>query len=118
MKKGWIIAMIVMLIAGTLLLLFRKKIFTKKDSGTDAGTTQTGNVTVSEFPLRSGSRGEKVKKLQRYLNNVLQQAPVTSVPLSVDGIFGPKTAEACGIAFGAEECSEANYKAYIEPYKG
>lgn len=113
--KSWIIVCVVVLIIGVLLFLFRNKILGKK---TESGADGTEAAPVSEFPLAVGSRGEKVSKLQRYLNNIIQQAPVARNHLAVDGIFGPKTAEACGIAFGVYECSEANYKAFVEPYKG
>ena len=112
-NKMWIIVCVVILIIGVLLFLFRDKILGKKDSGEVSGSTQ-----VPEFPLCSGSRGEKVKALQRYLNSVLQEEPGEHNLLAVDGIFGPKTAEACGIAFGIGSCSEDNYKAYVEPYNG
>ena len=114
--KSWIIVCVVLLIIGVLLFLFRDKILRKKTEV--SGSDGTEAAPVSEFPLQSGSRGEKVSKLQRYLNNIIQQAPVVHNQLVVDGMFGPKTAEACGIAFGVYECSEANYKAFVEPYKG
>ena len=113
-NKMWIIVCVVILIIGVLLFLCRDKILGKKDSGEVSGSTQQ----VPEFPLCSGSRGEKVKALQRYLNSVLQEEPGEHNLLAVDGIFGPKTAEACGIAFGVASCSEDNYKAYVEPYNG
>ena len=42
----------------------------------------------SEFPLKYGSRGENVARLQKWLNTYLHP---DFKPLVVDGIFGPKT---------------------------
>jgi hypothetical protein len=53
---------------------------------TDNGN-QDGNKN-DNFPLKQGSRGERVKKLQQIVNKK------TGAGLVEDGIFGPKTSEA------------------------
>ena len=47
------------------------------------GSTSSGSK--EEFPLKVGSRGPNVKKLQEYLNQS------SSAGLATDGIFGSKT---------------------------
>ena len=47
------------------------------------GSTSSGSK--DEFPLKVGSRGPNVKKLQEYLNKS------SSAGLATDGIFGSKT---------------------------
>ena len=65
----------------------------------------------SDSVLKLGSRGENVKKLQRYLHGQLVLAPIydkawptlngtTINSLVVDGIFGEKTECACQWWFG------------------
>ena len=83
----------------------------KNETGgqTTATPEQKGVDRVISSNLVQGSRGENVKALQRFLNHkrqyVLTRKPanlgVPSFPaLSVDGIFGPKTKQACIWWFG------------------
>jgi hypothetical protein len=60
-------------------------------------TVSTG--IQGEFPLRYGSRGENVKKLQEYLNTKI--TPPTAL-LEVDGIFGNLTQGALEIVTGSK----------------
>lgn len=115
MKKGWIVFIVVLVVAAAVLLYaFRDRIFAKEteDDGSDGEAAPVAEA--SEFPLKRGSRGDKVTALQKYLNSVLALAPLLDPELDVDGIFGDKTAQACATAFGEPVCSEANYKAYVE----
>lgn len=66
----------------------------KKPSAGDSGTgssfgpydsSGTSSVATDSFPLKKGSKGERVKALQRFLNTE------NSSGLSVDGIFGANT---------------------------
>lgn len=117
MKKGWVVFIVLLVVAAAVLLYaFRDRIFVKKvdDGGDESGNSEGSVATVSEFPLKRGSRGDKVTALQKYLNSVLALAPLLDPELDVDGIFGDKTAQACATAFGEPVCSEANYKAYVE----
>lgn len=117
MKKGWVVFIVLLVVAAAVLLYaFRDRIFVKKvdDGGDESGNSEGSVATVSEFPLKKGSRGDKVTALQKYLNSVLALAPLLDPELDVDGIFGDKTAQACATAFGEPVCSEANYKAYVE----
>ncbi len=117
MKKGWLVFIVLLVMATAVLLYaFRDRIFVKKvdDGGDESGNDDGSAAGVSEFPLKKGSRGDKVTALQKYLNSVLALAPLLDPELDVDGIFGDKTAQACATAFGEPVCSEANYKAYVE----
>ncbi|HON53702.1 MAG TPA: peptidoglycan-binding domain-containing protein, partial [Bacteroidales bacterium] len=60
------------------------------------------------FPLKQGSRGEEVRKLQEWLNK--QNAGIT---IAVDGIFGPKTESLLFAVTGAKEISSKEYKSKI-----
>lgn len=56
------------------------------------------------FPLKRGSKGDKVKQLQRYLNINYSSG------LVVDGDFGPKTEAALNTATGLSQVSESWYQ--------
>lgn len=93
MKKDWTIWIVTFLIfaAGiSVILIFR--------SETHAG----------EFPLKQGSRGEEVRKLQEWLNK--QNAGIT---IAVDGIFGIKTESLLFAVTGKKEISYKEYKSKI-----
>ncbi|MCK9562908.1 MAG: hypothetical protein M0R02_09355 [Bacteroidales bacterium] len=62
----------------------------------------------SVFPLKQGSRGEEVKKLQKYIN-----AQNQGVTLDVDGIYGSKTQSAVYMIFGQNEVSKKVYNEKI-----
>lgn len=62
----------------------------------------------SQFPLKQGSRGNQVKKLQEYIN-----AQNQGVTLTVDGIYGPKTQQAVYMIFGQNEVSKKVYNEKI-----
>lgn len=122
-------------------LLFKKKIAipTVGDSpkiiaggtGTGAGTgtgTSAGSGTSTgqtEFPLKNGSRGDKVKKLQSLINYLLTSGQVSELmgisrpsKLAVDGIFGDNTEHGCRFFFGMREISEALYNSLMISYNG
>ncbi len=85
----------------------------KDDTTTVTSTTDTHqNALLSDSLLERGSRGDKVKTLQKYLNTKLlsnyyirTDYPVTATgeritTLSVDGIFGEQTELVCRWWFG------------------
>ena len=97
MKKGAKAILIILALAAVALvayLIYRR--FHKNDeeggttsasngsgSGSASGTSTTGN---DNFPLKKGSRGEKVKFVQQYINWVNGKTA-----LSTDGIWGANT---------------------------
>ena len=71
-------------------------------------TTTTGAKYVySEFPLTSGSTGQKVKDIQHYLNSTY------SAGLTEDGIWGSKTAAACMKYLSVSSVSQAEYNSVM-----
>jgi hypothetical protein len=85
---------------------------TGSDTGSDNGSGSGGStLNSSDFPLKKGSRGEYVKRLQRYLNTRLgNQYVLTLPPLDVDGIFGDKTETMLYCFLSVREVSEALFK--------
>lgn len=117
MKRRWaiVIVLAVLVLAG-LLVMFGDKIFGQKngDQGAASGTTDTGTLAVAPiFPLKKGSRGEEVRKLQHYLNGCLQYYLVLT-PLDEDGIFGAKTEGICVTVTGNREITEEFYNKHIK----
>ncbi|MCU0432524.1 MAG: hypothetical protein MUC87_03590 [Bacteroidia bacterium] len=56
-----------------------------------SGTTTNNTKPASDFPLKKGSRGAKVKQLQNLLNT---RKEITGITLTPDGEFGSKTQQA------------------------
>jgi len=99
-KKVFIVLLVISVVIAAIYFVFVKVIdFTKTKQNTDSGSENTGtvsNTTQSEFPLQKGSRGDKVKTLQRWINSQAKamevfDTNVLNVPLVVDGVFGSKT---------------------------
>ena len=72
----------------TISLLKRRRL--RNELGLNEDNNNNNNDVVrqtanDDFPLKKGSRGERVKKLQEFLNKT------NSESLVVDGIFGSKT---------------------------
>ena len=128
--KGNIVFLIVavLLIVGLAVFLYFRK--NKQNSGILVDTPAPAyNPPI--FPLKKGSRGAEVKKLQEWINEQAQYvflAPVfqvPNVPLETDGIWGEKTNAALEymssrfsevkIPFPAVD--EAFYKLFIQPLK-
>ena len=77
----------------------------QRRSGSDSTNSGSGNnsggsgssAVMDDFPLRFGSRGENVRRLQAFLNRRIENdnritGPFTTRPLLVlDGIWGPLT---------------------------
>lgn len=82
---------------------------TPYSSGKIATNSQISKAT-SLFPLKKGSKGEAVKKLQVWLNSHIK---LPFLPLSVDGNFGGLTQSAASRIIGATEISEAWYNANV-----
>lgn len=113
-KRVWIIGVVVLLLAALVVVLLRDKIF-RRSTGSgdaDAGTS----VESNNFPLKYGSRGERVRKVQAYVNQIFALAPVSRdyMPLSEDGIFGVKTEAACELFLNTKEITEDWYKTHIQ----
>lgn len=99
MKKAVIITLILLII---LIIIWKRdwikekiQSFTKKSStadeasrAIDEGSTGTNYQSDDKPPLKRGSRGDNVLKVQKALN-ILYNSGLTE-----DGIFGPKTEEA------------------------
>ena len=112
-KRVWIIGAVVMLLAALLVFLFRDKIFRRSTGGdADAGAS----VENDNFPLKYGSRGERVRKVQAYINQMFALAPVSRdyMPLAEDGIFGAKTEAACELFLNTKEITQDWYKTHIQ----
>lgn len=76
---------------------------TENEDTSDNGSTSTTttSISVSEFPLRNGSIGNNVKKLQIYLG-------VTS-----DGIFGSNTESALYAKTGKKTMSKSEFDSFV-----
>lgn len=117
MKRSWAIGIVLLLLAVALcLVFFSDKLFGKgraSASGSGgsggAGTPESGSV----FPLKKGSQGEEVRKLQQYLNSCMAYYLVLT-PLDVDGIFGAKTEGMCVTITGNREISQEFYNQYVK----
>lgn len=103
---GWTLISIVILVL-IYLLFFSKKV--------NAGVQTQPENSKNAFPLKAGSTGNRVVRLQTALNELFSsgQVPVSkmAVPdlLEIDGIFGPKTETVLQYFFGISEVSQEKY---------
>lgn len=102
-KKVLIIIAVVIVIALGIFLLwyFRDKIFGK------GGGNGKGNVA---FPLKMGSSGVEVGKLQVYLQGKGQPMPISCGAGTCDGIWGNETEAAVVAVFGTNSITETKFK--------
>lgn len=120
MKRSLPILLLVLLVAAAAAVLgvafARKDAGTPASDGTDGGGTTGGGTSTSGgsssssggFPLVQGSRGDLVRELQTRLNT--QLAFIGYEPLlDVDGIFGPRTAEAARYLLGTDTVTRELY---------
>lgn len=129
MKKNTIIALVVavLAVAGTVVFLW---FYDKKQNAAPEAKTEPQNPTTPEnpttppapvtvFPLRKGSKGEEVKKLQRKMNEYSDYYYFTMTvkppyqKLIVDGDFGPKTDANARVILGATSITKQQYDKFI-----
>ena len=74
-------------------------------------TTPSSNTTTSNesFPLKKGSKGSKVSKLQEGLNHYITLGRIVSAKLIVDGSFGSKTENALLLLTGMKTADSNLY---------
>ncbi|MEG1499335.1 MAG: hypothetical protein RR393_07975 [Bacteroidales bacterium] len=109
MKKGYIYAVIGVVVVLVFLLFFWDKIFSKKKVKEE--TTLAAPVTV--FPLKKGSKGKAVTELQEYLNESAKYYMILQ-PLNIDGIFGDLTEGMAVTVLGTREINEKYYNDNIK----
>lgn len=92
----------------------------KNGAGTGGGSGSSGSGTSGKrgdnFPLKRGSRGDRVKALQLYLNHA------GSYGLEVDGVFGRRTQAAVETELSAsggpvvKQVSKEYFDLFVLPY--
>jgi peptidoglycan hydrolase-like protein with peptidoglycan-binding domain len=87
---------------------------TSNSTVTAAKTTTIYNSPVSSWPLKLGSKGYEVTRLQAYLNYI---GASKNVNLSVDGFFGAQTQEALQNVLNASSISQDFYKQRIQNFE-
>lgn len=114
MKKyiGWSLIAVVVIIIGW----FVFKTFIKKSSAAVAPDSSSGSSGSDEFPLKLGSKGNRVLLLQSALNDLLSNGQVPADPLSsipdklmMDGVFGTKTLEVVRYFFAIDQVDKNKY---------
>lgn len=112
MKHKWLIIIVVVTILAIVSFFIVKKAKQKKETDS-TGTSSSGSgsgTTTSKFPLKRGSTGDDVKLLQQRLNTI---APML-IPLSIDGIFGPKTESALYDVVRLKQLTQNQYNEFIQ----
>lgn len=87
------------------------------NSGSNSGSSAT-TPTASIFPLKKGSRGDEVRKLQAKMNNWVSYYMLTGIKppyqrLSEDGVFGPKTEANLNFILKKKSITESAYRSFI-----
>ena len=97
-------------------IMLRKFVFKSnkakvKDMVSDSGDLDVDSVVVSnvsDFPLKYGSTGNKVKDIQKFLNYALSQKGKPT--LLIDGVWGSATDKAFKDLKKKNEVKESEYK--------
>lgn len=117
MKRSWAIIIVTVLLAVVLgLVFFKDKLFgrnTQPAASETDGSKGDPSASAPVFPLKKGSQGEEVRKLQHYLNSCLSYYLVLT-PLDEDGVFGAKTEGMCLTVTGSREISQEFYNQYVK----
>ena len=118
MKKGAKAILIILALAAVALVAYLVYRSRHKDDDKDGGTTPASNGSGSGstsgttgFPLKRGSKGDKVKFIQKYINWVNFNSALT-----VDGIWGDKTETAALKTFGKNIITKDDYDRYQQLY--
>lgn len=69
--------------------------------------SQRTKATITPFPLKKGSRGTEVEKLQQYLN--AESISIEQPAIAVDGIFGNETETRLYLVTGKYEVNKIWY---------
>jgi len=90
--KWWVIAIIIIIVV--IIVVRKRKKLKEQSSSSSVQESSTSGISSliwkdDSFPLKKWSSGEKVKKLQKALNQV-----INGTKLDEDGKFGSKTEEA------------------------
>jgi len=94
--QQWIIILVILVVVAIIVIYFKNK-----------NKEIVNEVIVTSFPLKSGSSGVEVRKIQEY---ILSKNP-TSLPVyGADGQWGSETQNAVIALFGKSEITEADYK--------
>ena len=115
MKKKVIIIIIVLVIVGISSIFIFKKVKKEKAAtgGSSGAGTGSGTSQATKFPLKKGSTGDAVKKVQEGLNTI-NRKKLSYTDLVVDGIFGTKTETALNDACSLKELTKARYEKFLE----
>lgn len=111
MKSKYTIWVIVAIVVAVLVFFYFKSKKKKSEPIPEASNKSSVNSVKKKpspdaFPLRKGSSGENVRKLQELLNLKIKPPMVM---LIADGVFGEKTEEALVRYFGIDYLTEDNY---------
>lgn len=88
----------------------------KKMENEGSGTINDGSQNKTNFPLKKGKKGKKVKTLQTALNRYAADESHLN-KIKVDGVFGPKTEDLLTKLFGEKTVSKSLYDLYFKRYE-
>jgi len=114
MKKTLLILAVLAVVGVVVWHFVRQRRNNASDTNSGAGTGGSGSSAgTDDFPLRFGSRGDNVRRLQTHLNGLIANAnevfhgvSAPRVFLIVDGIWGPLTDAEVRRFFSVSEVSQ------------
>lgn len=100
--KHWVLILLILVVIVLIVVYYKNK---NKNTGTNEPELST------KFPLRKGSSGEEVIKIQQY---ILSKNPGLLPKYGADGIWGSETESAVVQLFGKNEITEVEYKSIVK----
>ena len=89
---------------------------------TETNNNNTTNVIIGasrndDFPLKKGSKGERVKLLQTFINEMIKVKKLPLKPITADGDFGKTTEERLFDVLGIKEVNRTQWNEAATTYE-
>lgn len=94
-----------------------KKVVEETETNNNTTNVFVGSSRNDDFPLKKGSKGERVKMLQEFINMYAKVKNISGVNLTTDGDFGSGTEAALQKVFGMKEVDRSKWNEVATLYE-
>jgi hypothetical protein len=94
-----------------------KKVVEETETNNNTTNVIIGASRNDDFPLKKGSKGERVKMLQEFINIYAKMKNISGVDLKPDGDFGSGTEAALQKVFGLKQIDRTQWNEAAMAYE-